>query len=85
MTTIEAMMMKCPECEGTGLRTHEHPNDPWARVFECRECGGTEEAVASRECCQRDATEVFDGLTLCAIRAEEQRLDYAIDAVEYRS
>jgi len=87
MTTSNATLMtKCPECEGAGIRTHDHhPNDPWARVFECRECEGAGEVVASCECCQRDAVEVFDGSVLCGSCAEEQRFDYAIDAAEYRS
>jgi hypothetical protein len=72
-TSNATLMTKCPECEGAGLRTHDHPNDPWARVFECRECEGTGEAVASRECCQRDATEWVDGAAWCAAHAEEQR------------
>jgi len=43
MTTIEAMMTKCPECLGAGRCTDDHPNDPYARTWECRECEGAGE------------------------------------------
>ena len=84
-TSNATLMTKCPECEGVGIRTHDHPNDPWAKTWECAECEGTGEAVASCECCQRDAVEAFDGLMLCAVCAEEQRFDYAIEAAEWRA
>jgi hypothetical protein len=84
-TSNATLMTKCTECGGAGMRTHDHPNDPWAKTWECRECEGTGEVVASCECCQRDAVEAFDGLMLCSVCAEEQRLDYAMEAAEYRS
>ena len=76
MTTSNTTPMDtCIECGGAGVRTHDRPNDPWARVFECRECSGTGEVIAECQCCSRDAVEVFDGLTLCAACAAEQRAD----------
>ena len=74
-TNNATLMDKCRECGGAGLRTHDHPNDPYARVFECRECEGTGEVVAICECGSRDAVEVFDGMKLCSVCAEEQRAD----------
>ena len=84
-TSNATLMDKCRECGGGGLRGDGHPNDPWAKTWECRECEGTGEVVASCECCQRDAVEAFDGLMLCSVCAEEQRLDYAVEAAEWRA
>ena len=75
MKTNNAMMSECRECSGAGLRTHDHPSDPWARTFQCETCEGAGEVIAECQCCSRDAVEVFDGLTLCAACAEEQRAD----------
>ena len=69
------LLSECDDCRGCGLRTHDHPNDPWARTFQCRECEGTGEVVAECECCSRDAVTVFDGLKLCATCAREQMAD----------
>ena len=87
MTTSNTttLMDTCRECGGAGLRTHDNPNDPWAKTWECEDCEGTGEVIAECQCCSRDAVEVFDGLNLCGPCAEEQRLDYAIEAAEYRS
>ena len=70
-------MTECRECGGAGLRTHDRPSDPWARVFECRACEGTGEVA--EECngwkCRESATEWVDGAAWCAACAEEQRAD----------
>ena len=71
----DTLMTECRECSGAGLRTHDHPGDPWARTFQCRECEGTGEVVADCECCNGVAVEVFDGLKLCGSCAAEQRAD----------
>jgi RecJ-like exonuclease len=84
-TSNATLMTKCRDCSGHGMRSLDHPNDPNGRSWTCRECEGTGEVVASCECCSRDAVEVFDGLMLCSVCAEEQRLDYAIDAAEWRA
>jgi DnaJ-class molecular chaperone len=76
-TNNATLMTECRECGGAGLRTHDHPNDPWARVFECEGCEGTGEVVAECECCSRDAVTVFDGLKSCGSCAAEQRADAA--------
>ena len=71
------LMTECRECGGAGVRTHDHPGDPWARAFECRECEGTGEVV--EECngwkCREGATEWVDGASWCAEHSEEQRAD----------
>ena len=74
-TSNATLMSECRECSGAGMRTHDHPNDPWARVFECEECHGEGLVIQDCQCCQDQATEVFDGLSLCESCAEEQRAD----------
>ena len=71
----DPLMTKCRECEGAGMRTHDHPSDPWARTFRCETCEGTGEVIAGCDCCREDATERFDGLLLCELCAAEQRAD----------
>ena len=51
MTTSNTttLMTECRECGGAGARTHDHPNDPWARVFESAgACEGTGEVAEER-------------------------------------
>ena len=83
MTAASPILIPCRECLGCGLRTNDHPNDPWAKTWECRECEGTGEVVGDCQCCDRDATKMFDGLRLCAICAAEQMQD-ATEAAEWR-
>jgi DnaJ-class molecular chaperone len=81
---IPPLLTTCRECSGAGLRTLDHPNDPWAKTWTCRECEGTGEVVAECECCSRDAVTVFEGLMLCATCAREQMED-AVETAEYRA
>ena len=84
-TSNATLMTKCRDCSGHGMRSLDHPNDPNGRSWTCRECEGTGEVVAICGCGSRDAVEVVNGLMLCAVCAEEQRFDHAIEAAEYRS
>jgi DnaJ-class molecular chaperone len=76
-TNSTTLMSECRECSGAGLRTHDQPNDPYARTFRCETCEGTGEAA--EECndwnCRGDATEWVDGAAWCAVHGEEQRAD----------
>lgn len=39
-TTAWWVLETCQDCEGTGVVSDRHPNDPSARDTRCRECGG---------------------------------------------
>jgi DnaJ-class molecular chaperone len=78
MTTNEASMVlvtQCPECGGDGRRSLGHPNDPYGRTMECEECGGGGEIPAACERCREEATEVRDGMFLCAAHGREARAE----------
>jgi hypothetical protein len=73
--TRPPLLTECRDCSGAGLRTHDHPGDPWARTFQCETCEGAGEVVAGCECCRDDAVEFFDGSFLCEQHAAEARAD----------
>jgi DnaJ-class molecular chaperone len=71
------LLSECDDCSGCGQITHDHPNDPWAKTWTCRECEGTGEVTL--ECngwrCREDATEWVDGAAWCPVHAAEQKAD----------
>lgn len=37
------IIVNCEDCDGCGVVSDRHPNDPSARDISCRECNGTGE------------------------------------------